>query len=83
LVSTTKGQSRNPEFLPERTDSVADLTLTPDEATIIANALQSYVSDLRMEIADTDAQPVRERLKKEEAVLKAVIQRLAGPSVQR
>ncbi|HUK21837.1 MAG TPA: hypothetical protein VLV45_09820 [Gemmatimonadales bacterium] len=62
---------------------MADLNLTPDEATIIANALQSYVSDLRMEIADTDAQPVRERLKKEEAVLKAVIQRLAGPSVQR
>ena len=68
---------------PERTDSVADLTLTPEEATVLANALQSYVSDLRMEIADTDAQPVRDRLKKEEAALKGVLQRLGAPPAKR
>jgi len=43
---------------------------------MLREVLTSYVSDLRMEIADTDAHDYREELKEEEAFLKRVIERL-------
>ncbi len=57
---------------------MVELKLTAAEAEMLRDALSQYVSDLRMEIANTDAQEVRESLKAEEAFLKRVLQQLAG-----
>ena len=55
---------------------MAQLTLTDQEAATLRRVLEQYVSDLRMEIADTDAMDFREQLKREEAFLKKVIEQL-------
>ncbi|HKW41082.1 MAG TPA: hypothetical protein VJN39_07530 [Gemmatimonadales bacterium] len=55
---------------------MAQLELTADEAHILEQALKTYVSDLRMEIADTDGQDFRDRLKHEESVLTRVLEQL-------
>ena len=55
---------------------MAQLTLTDQEAATLRRVLEQYVSDLRMEIADTDAMDFREQLKREEAFLKTVIEQL-------
>ncbi|UCF41021.1 MAG: hypothetical protein JSW43_01390 [Gemmatimonadota bacterium] len=43
--------------------------LTADELRILLDVLESYLSDLRMEIADTDRMDFREKLKERKAVL--------------
>jgi hypothetical protein len=55
-----------------------DLQLTDDEASELREVLTSYVSDLRMEIADTDDFALRQRLKATEALLKRLIAQLGG-----
>ena len=55
-----------------------DLQLTDEEATHLKEVLTSYVSDLRMEIADTDKYEFREGLKQRERILIDVIGRLGG-----
>jgi hypothetical protein len=60
----------------DRRSPVAQITLTDEEAAILREALRSYVSDLRMEIANTDSMQFRENLKREEAVLKKLLQQL-------
>ncbi len=55
---------------------MVDLRLTPDEAGKLRRVLEHYVSDLRMEIAGTERQDVREDLKGEEVFLKKVIDEL-------
>lgn len=57
---------------------MVQLTLTAEEAGTLRSVLQSYVSDLRMEIADTDSMDFRERLKAEETLLKRLLQQLGG-----
>jgi hypothetical protein len=57
---------------------MAQIILTREEATILKEALSSYVSDLRMEIADTDSWDFRQRLKHEEVVLKKLMEQLDG-----
>ena len=52
------------------------LTLTEQDAATLSKALETYVSDLRMEIRETDAHDVREDLKREEAVLNVLIEQL-------
>jgi len=52
------------------------LTLTDEEAGTLRRALEQYVSDLRMEIADTDSMDFRDQLKREEAFLKKLIEQL-------
>jgi hypothetical protein len=52
------------------------ITLTLEEADMLNKVLKSYVSDLRMEIADTDSMDFREALKGEEAFLKSLMGRL-------
>jgi len=54
------------------------LELSPDEAEVLTEVLSTYVSDLRMEIADTDSKDYRDKLKKKEELLKNVIARLGG-----
>jgi hypothetical protein len=53
------------------------ITLTDAEAATLRDALENYVSDLRMEIADTDRMDFREDLKHREAVLNKVLAALA------
>ena len=52
------------------------LTLTDEEAGTLRLVLEQYVSDLRMEIADTDSMDFRDQLKREEAFLKKLIEQL-------
>ena len=52
------------------------IELSPEEGAILREILESYVGDLRMEIAATDAQEFREALKKREEVVKAAMKQL-------
>ena len=54
-----------------------DLKFTNEEAAELKDVLTSYVSELRMEIADTDNFEFREGLKKKENFLKELIGRLS------
>ena len=58
------------------------LDLNDSEAATLASALAYYVSDLRMEVADTERQAMRDTLKGEEAVLTKLLARLK-PAVAR
>lgn len=53
------------------------LELTDDDAKVLREALESYLSDLRMEVADTDMQNFRDGLKQEEATIKTILGALA------
>ena len=55
---------------------MGQLTLTDEEAGTLRRVLEEYVSDLRMEIADTDSMDFRDQLKREEAFLKKLIEQL-------
>jgi hypothetical protein len=52
------------------------MDLTPDEVAVLEEALASEVSDLRMEVAGTDAMEFREELKRKEALLRSILERL-------
>lgn len=54
------------------------LTLAEDEVEILRDALTEYLSDLRMEIADTDQMDFREGLKQEKRVLERVLGALSA-----
>lgn len=54
-----------------------DMKLTNEEAEELKDVLTSYVSELRMEIADTDKYEFRENLKRKEKFLKDLISRLS------
>jgi hypothetical protein len=60
----------------DRRLTMAQITLTQDEATILREALSSYVSDLRMEIAKTDSWQFRQNLRREEVLLKKLLEQL-------
>ncbi len=49
------------------------LNLTPEQAETLKETLTSYLSDLRLEIADTEKLEFRENLKKQEATLKEIL----------
>jgi hypothetical protein len=55
---------------------MAQITLTQEEATTLRGALSSYVSDLRMEIRDTDSWQFRQNLKREAVLLKKLLEQL-------
>ena len=55
---------------------MAQLNLTDKEAVTLRHVLETYLSDLRMEIADTDAQDFREGLKAEESTIKKLLEQL-------
>ncbi len=57
---------------------MARLELTAEESELLRQALESYLSDLRMEIADTDQMAFREALKRQEAALRAVADRITA-----
>ncbi len=49
------------------------LDLTSEEQEILGNTLESYLSDLRYEIANTDSHDFREQLKAKQAVLEKIL----------
>jgi hypothetical protein len=59
---------------------MAHVELTPEEARLLREALESYLADLRMEIAGTDSASFREKLKHTRAVLQGVVPRLSEPA---
>lgn len=50
-----------------------ELDLNRSETEILADVLESYLSDLRMEIADTDSKDFRDQLKVRKQVLIKVL----------
>lgn len=52
------------------------LELNPEEQQLLVEVLDSTVSDLGMEIADTDQKDYREALKKRKAVLTKILNSL-------
>ena len=53
------------------------LTLTSEEASVLHEVLDNYVSDLRMEISNTDSMDFRERLKDKKVFLERLIAQLS------
>jgi hypothetical protein len=56
---------------------MAQIDLTEREHRVLQKALESYLRELRGEIAHTDTRQVRDDLKEEEDALKQVLGRLA------
>jgi hypothetical protein len=54
-----------------------NLELTTEEALLLKEILESDLGDLRMEIADTDLQSFRDKLRSNEELIKRIIDRLA------
>lgn len=52
------------------------LDLNPAEKEILAGALDDYLSDLRMEIADTDSHDFKEGLKERKQVIVKVLEKI-------
>jgi hypothetical protein len=52
---------------------VIQVDLNDEEREILGVVLDSYLSDLRMEIADTDRMEFREMLKRRKSVIQKVI----------
>jgi len=73
LINETRAYSCSGSILPRREATMVQIELDPKEAEILKTVLESYLSDLRMEIADTDSQAFREELKAQKAVLRKVV----------
>ncbi len=59
------------------------LDLNDQEREVLIEVLESYLSDLRMEIADTDRMDFRDMLKARKQVLLKVVEMLRPASVAR
>jgi hypothetical protein len=57
------------------------LELNEEQSKALRRALESYLGDLRMEIADTDLQDFRDGLKHEKVLLQDVVTLLGGKPV--
>jgi hypothetical protein len=59
------------------------ISLSDDEAALLATVVSQYYSDLREEIYKTDTFEVKDQLKRDEVVLKGILNKLASvkPSV--
>jgi hypothetical protein len=55
---------------------MVQITLAAEEAALLGDVLENYLSDLRMEIANTDAMDVRDDLKRREVFLKKLLGQL-------
>ncbi|KAF0215913.1 MAG: hypothetical protein FD174_3923 [Geobacteraceae bacterium] len=55
---------------------MAHIDLSEDEALALVRILEFYLSDLRMEIADTERVEWRKRMKGEEEFIKRLLNRL-------
>jgi len=55
------------------------IELDEHEATVLAQILEDFVSEVRMEIANTDSQEFRDDLKEREKIAKELLGRLGRP----
>jgi hypothetical protein len=55
---------------------MTQLDLSPEEQTILVRVLNEYVSDLGMEIADTDNKDFRDELKKRKDTARTILGKL-------
>ncbi len=53
-----------------------ELTLDSEETAALAAALRTYISDLRMEVVDTERKRLRDELKRREVLLTSIAGRL-------
>jgi hypothetical protein len=58
--------------------AVKQLNLTENEVLILKKTLDYYISDLRMEIADTEDKDFRDGLKQEEVILTKILKSLSS-----
>ncbi|MGD8940516.1 MAG: hypothetical protein PVJ72_14110 [Gammaproteobacteria bacterium] len=56
---------------------MAQIEIDNEEILMLEDILQSYLSDLRMEIADTDLKDFRDHLKVKEEFIKAFLKRMS------
>ncbi len=56
------------------------ITLSDSEKEILAEALDTYLSDLGMEITDTDSMDYREKLKLKRTVIQKILKELRQPA---
>lgn len=56
------------------------LELNQQDVEVLEDVLESYLSDLRMEIADTDLKDFREGLKTKKEVLVKILDELKEPT---
>jgi hypothetical protein len=78
------GLSRGPAFSRvaaqlRRKVPMVRIELSADEAEELSGILENYLSDLRMEIVDTDSQDFRQGLKKRKELLSRLVDQLKGP----
>ena len=55
---------------------MTSLNLTDSETSTLRKVLENYLSELRMEIADTDQMDYRDELKEEEVVINKILRAL-------
>jgi hypothetical protein len=55
---------------------MVQIAVSPEEAAVLRDVLEDYLSDLRMEIADTERMEFREHLKKREEILRKLQDRI-------
>lgn len=55
-----------------------DMNLTAEEAELLKKILQRYVSDLKMEISNTEKYEWRQEMKQDEETVKGLITRLGS-----
>lgn len=72
-VSTSIACANHP---PNWKSPMISLDLTPIECEILADVLDNYLSDLRMEIAATDSMDFRDKLKNRKSVVEKVLSTL-------
>jgi hypothetical protein len=62
----------------DRKMTMKQLNLTETEVSTLKKTLDIYISDLRMEIADTEEKDFRDGLKQEEAILTKILNSLSS-----
>jgi hypothetical protein len=55
---------------------MSSLELSKEEKDTLVDVLEGYISDLRMEMADTDSSFFREELKAKKTILAGILDRL-------
>jgi hypothetical protein len=61
--------------------SEINITLTENEKEVLAEALESYLSELGMEITDTDQMDYREKLKARRTVIQKILKDLRKSTI--
>ena len=57
---------------------MGSLDLSKEEMDTLTDVLEGYLSDLRMQIADTDSSFFREELKEKKTILVGILDRLSN-----